>query len=88
MKKDQVYGLDGLTKEEEEKVVEDGILLWRSIFLFMIASYVNQAMGLDRKVGFILEQLASPKSYMPEVVSLWDQEDWKKRLEKNSIWNN
>ena len=73
----QEYGLKNMTEEERVKVQQDDILLWRMIFLFIVGSYVKQAMDDKSKVGFLLEQPASPRDYMPEVVSLWDQRDWK-----------
>ena len=81
-KDDQVYGLHQLSAEEQEKVREDDLLLWRMIFLYMVASYVHKAKGRSSKVGFLLEQPSSPKSYMEDCVSLWDQQDWMKIAEE------
>ena len=73
----QEYGLKTMTEQERIKVQQDDVLLWRMIFLYMVGSYVKQASDEKAKVGFVLEQPASPKDYMPKVVSLWDQQDWK-----------
>ena len=78
----QEYGLKVLTEEERIKVQQDDILLWRMIFLFIVGSYVKQAVDSGSKVGFLLEQPASPKGYIPAVVSLWDQDDWKEVSEE------
>lgn len=75
-KRNQHYGLEELSDEERKKVQEDDILLWRLIFLYMVATYFRDAQGLQRKVGFVMEHPASPRDYMPECVSIWDQEDW------------
>ena len=77
-KKNQHYGLEELSDEERKKVQEDDILLWRLIFLYMVATYFRDAQGVQQKVGFAMEHPASPRDYMPECVSIWDQEDWKK----------
>ena len=63
--------------EKEKKIVEeDDILLWRQIFLFMIATYARRARGHDHPLAFVLEQPSSPREYKPEVVSFWDQWEW------------
>ena len=75
---DQIYGLHSLNLDELKKVQEDDVMLWRMIFLYMVASYVNQASSDPRElIGFLLEQPASPRQYQPDCVSLWDQWDWK-----------
>lgn len=80
---DQIYGLHSLDPGELKKVQEDDVMLWRMIFLYMVATYVNQASPEPRQlIGFLLEQPASPKQYQPECVSLWDQPDWKKVAEE------
>ena len=76
--RNQQYGLEELTSEEEKKVREDDILLWRLIFLYMVATYFREAQGVQQKVGFVMEHPASPQEYMPECVSIWDQDDWKR----------
>ena len=54
------------------------MMLWRMVFLFMVATYVNRASGNQKTlIGFLLEQPASPRQYQPDCVYLWDQEDWK-----------
>ncbi len=61
-----------------QKVEEDDVMLWRMVFLFMVATYVNRASGNQKTlIGFLLEQPASPRQYQPDCVYLWDQEDWK-----------
>ena len=80
---DQVYGLLSLDPEELKKVQEDDVMLWRMVFLYMVATYVDRACPDPRgDVGFLLEQPASPRQYQPDCVSLWDQQDWKKIAEE------
>eukprot|EP00434_Breviolum_minutum_P006947 symbB.v1.2.006133.t1/scaffold365.1/size219215/8 len=70
-------GIEGLTEAEERMIYEDDLMLWRMIFLYMISTYVKRARGQKEKTWFSLEQPASPSSYKPEVVSLWDTDGWK-----------
>ena len=74
----QQYGLKDLSFEDRQKVEGDDVLMWRMIFLYMVATYVRRAQGVEKRVAFVLEHPASPKSYMPECVSIWDPEDWKR----------
>eukprot|EP00438_Fugacium_kawagutii_P026560 Skav206294 [mRNA] locus=scaffold3268:30491:38245:+ [translate_table: standard] len=70
------YGIQDATKEERDKLREDDILLWRMVFLFMLSTYIRQAMGNPNPVGFGLEQPSEPPDF-PEVVSLWRTRHWK-----------
>ena len=79
------YGKESMSLEEEEMVKEDDILLWRQIFLFMVASYSRRARGHDHPLAFVLEQPSSPKHYMPEVVSFWDQWEWQEIKKEFSL---
>ena len=65
-----------ICEKEKKMVEEDDILLWRQIFLFMIATYARRARGHDHPLAFVLEQPSSPRDYKPEVVSFWDQWEW------------
>ena len=38
---------------------------------------MSKARRNEKKVGFLLEQPASPKEYMPQTVSFWDTSEWK-----------
>ena len=49
------FGKAGLTPKEEAQVRDDDLLLWRMIYLYMVAHYMAQARGLP-KVHFALEQ--------------------------------
>ena len=71
------FGVKEATEEEIQKLHEDDIMMWRCIFLFMLSTYMRRARKLDDWVAFGLEQPASPREYMPEVVSFWDTQEWK-----------
>ena len=57
-------------------VREDDVLLWRMVFLYMVAEYTRRAQLKPEPVHFALEQPASPRPYQPEVVSFWDTSEW------------
>ena len=76
------HGLADLNPAEKAQVEEDDILMWRFIFLWMIATYLQEARQVQRPVGFLLEQPASPKHYMPQCVSFWDTTEWLKLMEE------
>ena len=70
------FGKKDLSPQEEAQVREDDILLWRMVFLYMVANYVAKARS-HSQVHFALEQPASPQGYMPQTVSFWDTKQWK-----------
>ena len=71
------YGIEEATAEELRKLYEDDVLMWRFIFLFMLAQYMRKARKIEGEVAFTMEQPASPKDYLPQVVSWWDTDEWK-----------
>lgn len=75
------YGIKEATPEEKKKVTEDDQLLWRMIFLAVLDEALKTAQAGREKMGFGIEQPASPKAYNPDVVSLWDTPEWKKLKE-------
>ncbi|CAL1129507.1 unnamed protein product [Cladocopium goreaui] len=70
------YGKSDLTQAEAKILLEDDVLLWRMVFLYMVSHYVAKARGIEQEVQFSLEQPASPKAYNKEVVSFWDTKEW------------
>ena len=79
------FGREDLTDQEREQVRGDDLLMWRMLFLQMVSTYAARARGATKDPLFSLEQLASPKSYKPEVVSFWDTKEWHK-LKKEFGW--
>ncbi|CAL1136331.1 unnamed protein product [Cladocopium goreaui] len=65
------FGLKDLSEQERLQVFEDDVLMWRFIFLWMVATYIREAKQVQRPIGFLLEQPATPKEYMPQCVSFW-----------------
>ena len=79
------FGSKHLTHQERQQVIEDDLLLWRMIFMYMVATFAARARGELQDPLFSLEQPASPKQYMPEVVSFWDTEEWRRLKEEFSF---
>ena len=73
----QEFGIHDATAEEKVILEEDDVLLWRMVFLFIVASHFRKARRMVEDVGFLLEQPASPRNYEPSCVSLWDMPQWK-----------
>ena len=71
------FGVHDATEEEVKKLHDDDILMWRCLFLYMITAYMRRARKITKEVVFGLEQPASPRDFMPEVVSWWDTVQWK-----------
>ena len=75
---DQPWGKSGNTPEEQRKVEDDDVLLWRGLMLFIIREEVRKTLHSDKipvtRLG--LEQPADPTHYIPEVVTLWKTEEW------------
>ncbi len=75
------FGLVDLNDEEKKKVMEDDILLWRGLFLYVISVHVRRSLEeKKRDVILAVEQPATPE-YVPETVSLWKTDEWL-RMEK------
>ncbi len=67
--------------EDERKVEEDDLMMWRSITLTLVSIHHRRATNLSLKeVQFLLEQPSPPKNF-PEVVSFWRTEEWKRLCE-------
>ena len=71
------YGIKDITEAEKKMLQADDILMWRVIFLYVVASSMAKARRLP-EVLFTMEQPASPRAYNSDVVSWWDTKEWKK----------
>ena len=78
------FGKKDNNEQEQKQVLEDDVLMWRMILLFVVADEANKAKEggskEEKKVWFGLEQPAFP-DYMPEVVSFWKTSQWEQLAE-------
>ena len=75
------WGSKRNTIEEDQKVFEDDILMWRLWMIALVAIHVRRAQDGDKgEVKVLVEQPAEPSSF-PQVVSFWRTEEWKKLVE-------
>ena len=75
------YGLKNLTEKEQQMVEDDDLLMWRFLFVAIVADLSRKARGEEHGCAVALEQPSEP-DYMPETVSWWRTSEWKtlKRL--------
>ena len=50
-------------------------MVWRMIYIALIADLTLKAQGTNQRLAFGLEQPAAPDD-MPETVSLWRTREW------------
>ena len=72
------WGVQSYSPEERKMCEEDDILMWRQIFLFLVADMARKLKDSTTPDGeedahpketlFLLEQPADPKDYMPECI--------------------
>ncbi len=79
------FGLKDLEEDERKKIEDDDLMMWRAIFIYIVAKHVRRAEeGQEQKkkkeVRLMIEQPASPPNH-PEVVSLWRTTQWTKMEE-------
>lgn len=48
---DEEFGVKDATPEEEKKVKEDDVLMWRVVFLAMLDHYLKEVRGSEEKMG-------------------------------------
>ena len=75
---EEPWGMKRNTKEEQTKVVEDDILMWRGMMLYIIGEELRRGYGHpeEEKIHLGLEQPADPTEYMPETVTFWKTKEW------------
>ena len=75
------WGSSRNTSEEDQKVFDDDVMIWRAIFLALLAVHVRRAQeDKTGEIKFMLEQPSEPSEF-PEVVSFWRTKEWKKLME-------
>ena len=78
---DGEWGSKRNTPEEDQKVYEDDVMMWRAIVLALVAVHVGRTQDQrSEDVKFMLEQPAEPEE-LPEVVSFWRTSLWKRLRE-------
>ena len=69
----QEWGRHDLSLEEREMVHQDDILMWRMLFIYVLADLVQQV-SHGRKAHLLVEQPAIP--HLRECVTFWKTEEW------------
>ena len=64
------------TEEEQRKVFEDDVLMWRGLMLYVVREELRRGFKEPEKTHLGLEQPADPTHYMPEVVTFWKTPEW------------
>lgn len=73
-----IWGSQRNTTEEDRKVYEDDVMMWRFFTIALMALHVRRAQdGSKEDVLLLLEQPAEPEEF-PEAVSFWRTGEWKK----------
>ena len=73
---DGMWGSKRNTPEEDKKVYEDDVLMWRLWTIALVAIHVRRTQDDSKKdVKVLVEQPKEPDEY-PEVVSFWRTEEW------------
>ena len=76
----QQWGLSGASQEERKKCYQDDLMMLRLIMLFLVAEETRKAggaIGRQDQTGFLIEHPSSPDN-MPDVVSWWLTDQWKR----------
>ena len=75
---EEPWGMARNTKEEQDKVNDDDVLMWRGLMLFIAHEEMRQALkrGEDEAMFLGLEQPADPTHYMPATVTFWKTPEW------------
>ena len=82
------WGKSTNSADEQKKVEDDDILMWRGLMLFVIHEEVRRAVGAleSRKMILSVEQPADPTHYMPEVVTFWKTDQWLRLRNRYELW--
>ena len=76
MAREEQFGFEYLEPWERKQVVEDDVMMWRMIMLYLVADEVAMRKR-EEPVGFLVEQPADPSHYQPECVSWWRTPQWR-----------
>ena len=79
---EEPWGMKGISEVEAEKIRQDDILMWRTLFIAEVARHGRAVHPLRSEFRFLLEQPKEPEN-MPECVSFWRTKEWKSLKELN-----
>lgn len=74
------FGVKDITQHEDQQVFEDDVVMYRLWMIWIVAEEVSKMNEGKQQTAFGLEQPAEPAG-MPEVVSMWRTEQWRKMAE-------
>ena len=74
------WGMDRNTPQEQQKVEDDDVLMWRGLMLYVIHEEIRRALGKPEfeKMWVGIEQPADPTHYMADVVTFWRTPEWER----------
>ena len=83
------WGKSTNSEEDQKKVENDDVLMWRGLMLYVIQEEVRRAVGGSdgEKMILSVEQPADPTHYMPEVVTFWKTEPWIRMRQRYDLWH-
>ena len=79
------FGLSDLNAKEQLMVAEDDVMMWRFLYIAIVADLSRKARGEKVGCAVALEQPSAP-DYMPETVSWWRTSEWK-HLKQLNGWH-
>ena len=72
---EEPFGRSDLAPHEKKAVWEDDVMMWRMLAIYPVAEEARNAKG-GPQVGFVLEQPADPRKYMPGCPTFWGTTQW------------
>ena len=72
---EEPLGRSDLTPHEKKAVWEDDVMMWRMLAIYLVAEEARNAKR-GPQVGFVLEQPADPRKYMPGCPTFWGTTQW------------
>ena len=79
------FGLSDLNAKEQQMVTDDDVMMWRFLYIAIVADLSRKARGEEVGCAVALEQPSAP-DYMPETVSWWRTSEWK-HLKQLNGWH-
>ena len=79
------FGLSDLNAKEQQMVTDDDVMMWRFLYIAIVADLSRKARGEEVGCAVALEQPSAP-DYMPETVSWWRTSEWQ-HLKQLNGWH-